>query len=93
MGGGQVPVVCHDLSGRPLTPAGLYGTGHRYQTELDKWEREDAACDLVFIGDRNLRFALPGWIGAFKTPTAWHGAQAPASATTRLGLGRLLAAC
>ena len=41
-----VPVVCHDLTGRPLTPAGLFGLGHRYQADLDKWAADDAACDF-----------------------------------------------
>ena len=46
IGGSQVPVVCHDLTDRPLTPAGLFGLGHRYQTDLDKWAADDAACGL-----------------------------------------------
>ena len=72
VGGGQVPVVCHDMANRPLTPAGLYGLGHRYQAELDKWEAEDAACDLIFIGDRTCGFALPGWIRAIQDSKAWQ---------------------
>ena len=71
IGGGQVPVVCHDMSGRPLTTAGLYGAGHRYQVELDKWEAEDAACDLLLIGDRTLDFALPGWLRAIQDAEVW----------------------
>ena len=75
VGGQQVPVVCHDLTGRPLTPAGLHGMGHRYQTDLDKWEADDAACDLVFIGDRTCDFALPGWLRALQDGETWsqHG--------------------
>jgi (E)-4-hydroxy-3-methylbut-2-enyl-diphosphate synthase len=74
-GGQQVPVVCHDLTGRPLSPAGLHGMGHRYQVELDKWEADDAACDLIFIGSRTCDFALPGWLRALQDGTAWsqHG--------------------
>jgi len=75
VGGGQVPVVCHDLTGRPLTPAGLYGLGHRYQTNLDKWEAEDAACDLILIGDRTCDFALPGWIRAIQDAPTWQSAS------------------
>lgn len=71
VGGAQVPIVCHDLSGRPLTPAGLFGLGHRYQTELDKWAADDAACDLVYIGDRKCDFALPGWLVALQDADAW----------------------
>ena len=71
VGGGQVPVVCHDLAERPLTAAGLYGLGHRYQTELDKWETDDAACDLILIGNRTCDFALPGWIRAIQDAETW----------------------
>ena len=78
IGGGQVPVVCHDMSGRPLTEAGLYGAGHRYQAELDKWEADDAACDLLLIGNRTLDFALPGWLRAIQDADAWlHAADHP----------------
>ena len=75
IGGTQVPVVCHDLTGRPLTAAGLFGLGHRYQTDLDKWAADDAACDLIFIGNRTCDFALPGWLSAIQDAEAWkeHG--------------------
>ena len=53
------PRSATDLANRPLTPAGLYGLGHRYQADLDKWEAEDAACDLILVGDQNLRFCPP----------------------------------
>lgn len=71
VGAQQVPVVCHDLTGRPLTPAGLFGLGHRYQTELDKWAADDAACDLIYIGDRTCDFALPGWLSAIQDSATW----------------------
>ena len=72
IGGTHVPVVCHDLSGRPLTAAGLFGLGHRYQPDLDKWAAYDAACDLIFIGDRTCDFALPGWLSAIQDAAAWQ---------------------
>ena len=77
IGGTQVPVVCHDLTGRPLTAAGLFGLGHRYQPDLDKWAADDAACDLIFIGDRACDFALPGWLSAIQDAEAWqqHGGR------------------
>ena len=72
VGGAQVPVVCHDLADRPLTPAGLIGVGHRYAKDLDKWEADDAACDLILVGDRTCDFALPGWIRAIQDASAWQ---------------------
>jgi (E)-4-hydroxy-3-methylbut-2-enyl-diphosphate synthase len=72
IGGTQVPVVCHDLTDRPLTAAGLFGLGHRYQPDLDKWAADDAACDLIFIGDRACDFALPGWLSAIQDAEAWQ---------------------
>ena len=71
VGGQQVPVVCHDLTDRPLTAAGLFGLGHRYQADLDKWVADDAACDLIHIGDRTCGFALPGWLAAIQDAEAW----------------------
>ena len=71
VGGTQVPVVCHDLTDRPLTAAGLFGLGHRYQTDLDKWTADDAACDLIFVGDRACDFPLPGWLSAIQSADAW----------------------
>ena len=71
VGGTQVPVVCHDLTDRPLTAAGLFGLGHRYQTDLDKWTADDAACDFIFVGDRTCDFALPGWLSAIQSADAW----------------------
>ena len=77
VGGTQVPVVCHDMTGRPLTTAGLFGLGHRYRPELDKWAADDAACDFIFIGDRTCDFALPGWLSAIQDGNTWakHGGQ------------------
>ena len=71
VGGTQVPVVCHDLTDRPLTTAGLFGLGHRYQTDLDKWTADDAACDFIFVGDRACDFPLPGWLSAIQNADAW----------------------
>ena len=88
IGGAQVPVVCHDLTGRPLTQAGLFGLGHRYQTELDKWAADDAACDLIYIGDRTCDFALPGWLSALQDAKTWmehKGAENPPSPPLELG--------
>ena len=59
------------------TAAGLFGLGHRYQTDLDKWAADDATCDLIFIGNRTCDFALPGWLSAIQDAEAWkeHGGR------------------
>ena len=91
VGGGQVPVVCHDLTGRPLTPAGLYGLGHRYQTNLDKWEAEDAACDLHPDWRPDLRFCAARLDPRHSRRRALAGwrSQRPERHHPALGLGRL----
>ena len=77
VGGSNVPVVCHNLAERPLTPAGLFGLGHRHQPDLDKWTADDAACDVIYIGERTCGFAMPGWLSAIQDADVWqeHGGR------------------
>ena len=79
-------MVCHDLTGRPLTTAGLFGLGHRYQTDLDKWAADDAACDFIFIGRPHLRLRPAGMaVRPFGSAEAWAQHEGASSATTRCG--------
>ena len=70
----NVPVVVHDLSQRPLNPAGLFGCGYRYSVPLDKWNLDDFACDLVYTGDHEVPFELPGTLSVLQNAAAWKGA-------------------
>jgi len=75
LGGGQVPAVLHDLSSTAITPASLWGCGHRYAPGVDKWNADDMACDAVYIGTQTAGFALPGNLVALQDAHHWKGAD------------------
>ena len=69
----HVPVVVHDLSNQPITPARLFGCGYRYSVPLDKWNLDDFACDFIYAGDETVDFALPGTLGVIQNAEAFTG--------------------
>lgn len=71
IGGKHVPVVVHTIEG-PVTPAKLFGCGYRYSVPLDKWNLDDMACDLVFVGDEDVDFELPGTLGVLRNAAVWR---------------------
>jgi (E)-4-hydroxy-3-methylbut-2-enyl-diphosphate synthase len=73
VGSRNVPVVVHDLRHTQLTPAALWGCGHRYAPGLDKWHAEDAACDAIYIGAESVPFELPGFLIALQDAEHWTG--------------------
>ncbi len=70
-GGKNVPVVVHTLREEDTQPAHLFGAGYRYSVPLDKWNLDDAACDVVYAGSRNLNFGLPGTLQVLMDADAW----------------------
>lgn len=75
IGGKQVPVVVHSLGKVPVTPAALFGCGYRYSVPLDKWNLDEFACDVVYVGDREVPFELPGTLSILQDAAAWTGAE------------------
>ncbi len=75
IGGKQVPVVVHSLGRGPVTPASLYGCGYRYSVPLDKWNLDEFACDVVYVGNREVPFELPGTLCILQDAAAWTGAE------------------
>ena len=69
----NVPAVIHGLRHTQLTPATLWGCGHRYAPGLDKWHAEDAACEAIYIGEQTVPFAMPGWLVAIQDADHWTG--------------------
>ena len=69
----HVPVVVHDLSNQPITPARLFGCGYRYSVPLDKWNLDDFACDFIYAGDQTVGFELPGTLGVIQNAPAFAG--------------------
>ena len=57
------PIVMADLSMRKqVGPNSLVPLGYRYSAKLDKWHINDAACDYIFMGNKDLDFELPGYL-------------------------------
>jgi len=71
VGGKQVPVVIADLSRTDLSsPESLRSIGYTYDAVTDKWSIADAAADYVFVGNKQLTFALPGTLKIIAYPDA-----------------------
>ncbi len=61
IGGVHVPVVVADCSHmETITPNRLEAIGYSYNEASDKWTISDAAADFIFVGDKQINFALPG---------------------------------
>lgn len=72
IGGKNAPVVFGDLSHlNEIKPAHLFGFGHSYSKELDKWNQRDLACDYVYIGEQTVDFETPGYLGLVSEFSAW----------------------
>jgi (E)-4-hydroxy-3-methylbut-2-enyl-diphosphate synthase len=75
IGGNQVPVVIADMSkAAALKPDNLQSIGYTYTAELDKWTIGDLAADYIYIGNKELDFALPGTLKVITTPEKWTAA-------------------
>lgn len=73
IGGENVPRVIADLSEKEkITPANLFAFGYNYSVELDKWNMTDLACDILFIGDKELDFEIPGTLGIIQNADSWQ---------------------
>jgi (E)-4-hydroxy-3-methylbut-2-enyl-diphosphate synthase len=72
IGGGQVPRVMADYSGKDkITAASLFAVGYRYSVPTDKWNLSDQACDYLFAGNLSVDFDIPGTLGIVHTYPTW----------------------
>ena len=71
IGGKHVPIVVHALREGDIEPAQLFGAGYRYSVPLDKWNLTDAACDVVYAGNRVINFELPGTLTVLVEAAHW----------------------
>ena len=61
IGGHKVPVVVADLSKKEkISAANFFGFGYNYSVELDKWNIQDQAADVVYVGKNSIDFEVPG---------------------------------
>ncbi|HEU4717729.1 MAG TPA: (E)-4-hydroxy-3-methylbut-2-enyl-diphosphate synthase [Bacteroidia bacterium] len=72
VGGHNVPRVVADLAGKEkLTRASLFPAGYHYSVPLDKWNITDQACDLIYTGDNDIDFEIPGTLGVILNSEKW----------------------
>lgn len=72
IGGKNAPVVFGDLSNlEHIKPSHLFGFGHAYSKELDKWNQRDLACDFIYTGKRTIDFEVPGTLGIVSDYDTW----------------------
>lgn len=78
VGGKHVPVVVADLSQKPeINPTNLFAFGYNYAVELDKWNLQDMAADILYIGDHQLDFEVPGTLRIVQNYAAWKTHENP----------------
>ncbi|MBC7862617.1 MAG: (E)-4-hydroxy-3-methylbut-2-enyl-diphosphate synthase, partial [Bacteroidia bacterium] len=68
----NVPRVIADLSGLDeITFASLFPYGNNYSVPLDKWNLTDQAVDLIYAGDKEIKFQIPGTLGIIYNSETW----------------------
>jgi (E)-4-hydroxy-3-methylbut-2-enyl-diphosphate synthase len=73
VGSGNVPVVIADISEiEVLKPSHLFGYGYMYSVPLDKWNLSDSAADFLYIGNKTLKFEVPGTLQVLCDPEIWE---------------------
>lgn len=60
IGGNNVPLVVADYSNRIIEkPADLNDIGFFYEEKIDKWNMNDCAADILYLGSRDIPFDAP----------------------------------
>ena len=68
----QVPVVIADFMKEDIIlPASLKSIGYGYDEQTDKWNIADAAADYIYLGNKQLSFALPGTLKVICDYECW----------------------
>lgn len=72
IGDSQSPVVFADLSSlTDIKPSHFFGFGYNYSQTLDKWNTRELSADYVFIGDKEIDFEVPGFLGVISDHKIW----------------------
>ena len=73
IGGGNVPIVVADFSKREINSAkDLKDVGYIYDDKTDKWNMEDAAADILYLGGNLLPSSLPSGLKILCDYSSWH---------------------
>ena len=72
IGGGNVPKVVADFSQIDVEDySPLSSVGYIYSSELDKWGMDETACDLIYLGKKDLPFDIPRGLKAIYDYEYW----------------------
>lgn len=72
IGGNSVPKVLADFSSAGIKKeTDLNSVGYFYSEELDKWNMQDTACDLLYLGKNKLPFNPPNSVKAVYDYETW----------------------
>ena len=68
----NAPIVMADFCLKSeITPASFFALGYNYSVPLDKWNITEAACDYVFVGDKQVDFEVPGTLVIIQNHKTW----------------------
>lgn len=72
IGGKNPPLVVGDLSKKKvISQASLFAWGYFYSVPLDKWNIQDQAADLIYIGEQQIDFEIPGTLALLQNFNTW----------------------
>ncbi|MFC2133019.1 (E)-4-hydroxy-3-methylbut-2-enyl-diphosphate synthase [Bacteroidota bacterium] len=72
IGGGNLPVVVADFSKSGIADqSDLKAIGYNYSEELDKWNINDTASDLIYLGDHVTSFEMPASLKIVYNINSW----------------------
>jgi (E)-4-hydroxy-3-methylbut-2-enyl-diphosphate synthase len=71
IGAGNVPVVVLDYSRSEIGPDDLKGAGYSYDSITDKWNLADAAADIIYAGERSIKFPPPSGLKVLYDYKKW----------------------
>jgi (E)-4-hydroxy-3-methylbut-2-enyl-diphosphate synthase len=72
-GGGNVPRVIADFSRRKIKDhTDLNDIGYYYNAETDKWNMNDLAADVLYLGSEDIPFATPNGLKAVYDFDSWN---------------------
>lgn len=78
IGGKNHPVIVADLSNKNgISATNLFGFGYNYSVDLDKWNLQDQAADILYIGKNTLNFEVPGTLRVLQDYATWKERKHP----------------
>lgn len=76
IGGHHVPVVILSVDANKFSdPAAMENISYSYSKELDKWNIGDTAPDFIYLGSKDLPYALPGTLKKIFDYSFWNALE------------------